>query len=368
MPLFRAYTFGICLLPLVLGACDTHPNNRDPRMQPPLVRAATADVAVSTHRSFTGVVIARVQSEVGFRVSGKVIERYVDIGQSVRRGQRMMRLDPSDLELQAKAREQAVAAARARATQTADDERRNRDLVSVGAISASTYDRLKSQAETARADVLAAQSQATIARNETSYAILLADSDGVVVDTLAEPGQVVSAGQPVVRLARAGRREAIVQLPETLRPALGSSAQARLFGGTGDAVTAKLRQLSDAADPVTRTFQARYVLEGEQANAPLGSTITLDIAPSLPDQNGLSVPLAAIHDPGEGPGVWVISRSPSKVSWRTVQIVSVADDAAIVQGLKEGEWLIALGPHLLHEGQEVLIARKDLQGMAGGQP
>lgn len=368
MPPFRAATFGLCLFSLILTACDSRPNDRDPRMQPPRVRLASAAGASSVHRSFTGVIVARVQSDMGFRVGGKVIERLVDTGQEVTRGQPLMRLDSADLGLLAKAREQAVAAATARVAQTADDERRNRNLVGVGAISAAAYERIKSLAETARADLLAARSQATVARNETGYALLSADTDGSVVATLAEPGQVVSAGQTVVRIARAGVREAVVQLPETVRPTLGSPARARLFGDTGDAIPATLRQLSNAADPLTRTFEARYVLDGAPANTPLGSTVTLDIAPSLPTQGSTSVPIAALHDPGDGPGVWVVSGSPASVSWRAVRVVSIGDDKATVQGLQVGERLVALGPHLLHEGEEVLIARKDLQGLAGDRP
>ncbi len=116
-----------------------------------------------------------------------------------------------------------------------------------------------------------------MAQNATGYAGLLADADGVVVETLAEPGQVVSAGQVVIRLARAGQREARVQLPETLRPAVGSEALATRYGSESQPVTATLRLLSDAADATTRTFEARYVLNGALANAPLGSTVTLRI-------------------------------------------------------------------------------------------
>jgi hypothetical protein len=113
-----------------------------------------------------------------------------------------------------------------------------------------------------------------VAQNATGYAVLLADSDGVVMETLGEPGQVVSAGQAVIRLARAGQREALVQL-ETLRPAIGSEAQATRYGNETQPVAARLRLLSDSADATTRTFEARYVLEGPLANAPLGSTVTL---------------------------------------------------------------------------------------------
>ena len=211
-------------------ACGDSSAQKDPRNKPPLVRGAAVEQASESARSFTGVVVARIQSDLGFRVSGKVLERLVDTGETVRRGQPLMRLDPVDLQLQARAQQEAVASARARAKQTADDEARYRGLVAAGAVSASTYDQIRAAADSARAQLSAAQAQAEVARNATGYAALLADADGVVMETLAEPGQVVSAGQAVVRLARAGQREAIVHLPETLRPAPGSTAQAALYG------------------------------------------------------------------------------------------------------------------------------------------
>ncbi|CAM3280292.1 efflux transporter periplasmic adaptor subunit [Pseudomonas floridensis] len=361
-------TLAVCVLPLVLTACGDSSSVRDPRNQPPLVRSATVASADDTARSFTGVVVARVQSDLGFRVSGKVLERLVDTGQTVRRGQPLMRLDPVDLGLQAQAQQQAVAAAVARARQTADDEARNRDLVAAGAISASAYDRIKSLADTAKAELSAAQAQAAVARNATGYAVLLADADGVVMETLAEPGQVVSAGQPVVRLARAGQREAIVHLPETLRPAIGAPARARMYGSDADAIAARLRLLSDSADPLTRTFEARYVLDGANALAPLGSTITLDIDDSRLSRGTLAVPIGALHDSGQGPGVWVIAGTPAKVAWRGVQLLGLSDDSARVSGgVQPGEQVVALGAHLLHDGEEVLVL-PPRGGIAGARP
>lgn len=326
----------------------------DPRTDPPWVRVGAAQGATAASRSFTGVVAARVQSDLGFRVSGKVLERLVDTGQTVTRGQPLMRMDPVDLRLQARAQQEAVAAARALARQAADDEARYRDLVARGAVSTSAYDQIKAAAETARAQLKAAEAQADVARNASSYAILPADADGVVVETLAEPGQVVSAGQPVVRLARAGQREAIVHLPETLRPAVGSVAQARLYGHREAAVTARLRQLSDAADRTTRTYEARYVLEDDLAQAPLGATVTVDIADDLQAATALQVPIGALFDPGQGPGVWVVEGQPAKVAWRPVQVLGLSDEAAQVQGdLRAGDAVVSLGAHLLREGQSV---------------
>ena len=266
----------VSLVPFAVAACHNATASIDPRTQTPLVRVATVRTSAQAERSFTGIVAARVQSDLGFRVPGKVLERLVDTGQTVKRGQALMRIDPSDLRLATRAHEEAVAAATARARQTADDEARYRDLVPTGAVSASTYDKVKAAAESARAELNAATAQADVARNETGYAVLLSDADGVVVETLGEPGQVVAAGQVVVRVARAGRREAVIQLPETLRPAIGSIGRASLYGN-GLAGPATLRQLSDAAHPHTRTFEARYVLEGRLANAPLGSTISIHI-------------------------------------------------------------------------------------------
>ena len=365
----RPVPIAACLLPLFLTACGDSSTVEDPRTQAPLVRSSAVQGASGVSRSFTGVVAARVQGDLGFRVSGKILERLVDTGQTVKRGQPLMRLDPIDLGLQARAQQEAVIAARARAKQTADDEARYRDLVAAGAISASAYDQVKAAADTAKAQLSATEAQADVARNASGYAVLFADSDGVVVETLAEPGQVVSPGQPVVRLARAGQREAIVHLPETLRPAAGSTAQATLYGNTTGAVTAKLRLLSDSADRMTRTFEARYVLEGALANAPLGSTVTLRIAEGSANGQVLQVPIAAIHDPGQGTGVWVITGTPAKVAWRPVQVLGLSDDAAQVAGdLKAGERIVALGAHLLREGEEVRLAQQGDVNVAGSHP
>src|SRR2546430_11776653 len=134
----------IGLVPLVLAACNhATSSSTDPRMQPPLVRIATVEISAQSERSFSGIVAARVQSDLGFRVPGKVLERLVDAGQTVKRGQPLMRIDPADLRLAMRAHEEAVVAARARARQTADDEARYRDLVAGGAVSASAYDKAK---------------------------------------------------------------------------------------------------------------------------------------------------------------------------------------------------------------------------------
>src|SRR5213594_4703765 len=342
------------LLPFVLAACSDATSSADPRTQTPLVRVATVDTSTRAERAFTGIVAARVQSDLGFRVPGKVLERLVDTGQTVKRGQPLMRIDPTDLRLATRAQEEAVAAAKARARQTSADEARHRDLVSAGAVSASAYDKVKAAAESARAELNAAEARADVGRNETSYAVLLADADGVVVETLAEPGQVVAAGQVVIRVAHAGQREAVIDLPETLRPAIGSTGRATLYG-TNLTGPATLRQLSDAANRQSRTFEARYVLEGGLADAPLGSTISIQLSNGQ-DDPALQVPIGAIFDPGKGPGVWLVEGETPRVTWRAVHIAGLSNEAASVVGeLEAGDRVVALGAHLLQEGERVRL-------------
>lgn len=346
-------SFPAVTLCLVLSLSSCGRSDDDPRTAPPLVRVATVREADGNASSYTGIVSARVQSDLGFRVPGKIVERLVDTGQTVRRGQALMRIDRTDPGLAAIAQAGAVEAARARAVQTAADERRNQDLVAAGAISASAYDQIKAAADAARAQLRAAEAQAQVTANEADYTVLRADADGVIVETLAEPGQVVASGQPVVRLARSGPREALVSLPETVRPTLGSTARALLFNGAQG--NARLRQLSDAADPLTRTYSARFVLDGAAASAPLGSTVNIELRAES-KSSAAEIPLAAIHDSGKGPGVWIISGKEPHVTFRAVRIAKLGEETAvIVAGLRRGERFVSLGAHLLHQGERVRI-------------
>lgn len=343
------------VLSFPLAACQQP--ETDPRIRPPLVRVLAPGAENEANRAFTGIVAARVQSDLGFRVGGKVIERLVDAGEVVRKGQPLMRIDQTDLALATRATLGTVEAARARALQAAADEARYRDLVGAGAVSASAYDQAKAAADAARAQLVAAEAQARVAGNAAGYSVLVADADGTVMETLAEPGQVVGAGQIVVRVARSGLREALVQLPEDLRPPIGSSARARTYEGASGSAT--LRQLSDAANPISRTFEARYVLTGAAALAPLGSTVTVTLA--LPgDTRATQVPLGAIRDVGKGPGVWVIreGKQPS-VTWRPVQIAALGEETAtITGGLKSGDRIVAMGAQMLHDGEPVRVATR----------
>jgi multidrug efflux pump subunit AcrA (membrane-fusion protein) len=220
----KARKIGLCVAGLVVAigvaaasGVDLRPataaKSDDPRQTPPLVTTAVVKPAFPAERTFTGVVSARVQSNLGFRVPGKVIERLVDVGQNVRAGQVLMRLDRKDLDLTLTARENAVTSARALARQAAADEARYRQLLAEGWSTSQKYEQIKALLDSANAQLAAAEAQAEVAKNEAGYSLLVADADGTVVDTLVEPGQVVAAGQPVVSLAHSGPREATDSTP-----------------------------------------------------------------------------------------------------------------------------------------------------------
>lgn len=353
------YSYAALLLTGVMVGVTgcSHKQEADPRTKPELVRIVEVGSSTGSDRSFTGSVSARVQSDLGFRVSGKITKRLVDTGQFVHAGQPLLTIDRTDYGHAMTARSETVSAAKAKAVQASADEARYRGLVKSGAVSASIYDQIKAASDAAQAELAAAKAQEAVARDEDAYSLLVADADGVVIETLAEPGQVVAAGQTVVKLAHSGPREAAINLPETLRPALGSTAYATLYG-SATTVPVRLRQLSNAADPQTRTFEARYVLEGSAANAPLGATVTVHL-PGATGTDSLRVPISSIFDQGKGPGIWLLNPATSAVSFQPVQVRQMGEELATVSGsLHPGQQIVALGVHLLHDGERVRVETK----------
>jgi RND family efflux transporter MFP subunit len=347
----------------LLAGCSK-PAVKDPRLQSPRVEVSKAEAAGSTRRTFTGIVEARVQSDLGFRVGGKILERSVNMGQRVQKGQILMRLDSLDLKLSFAAQQANVEAARAKYTQEKADETRSAKLLEARLISHQEYDHARAELDSAKAQLEAAEAQARVSNNSSEYAVLLADADGVIVRTLSEPGQVVAAGQTVIQLAHDGPREALINLPEGVRPDLGTTASARLYG-QDQMHQARLRQLSEAADPASRTFEARYVLEGEAASAPLGSTVTITlVAKPTSGNQSVMVPVGAVYDRGSGPGVWIVD-DKSEVKFRSVKIGSIGQEDVVVSGgVHAGEKVVALGAHLLHEGQIVNQANEERMARA----
>lgn len=351
------YSFPIRKIPLLILSlamgCSKAPAT-DARLEPPQVVVSKAASSVGDRPVYTGVVTARVESNIGFRVTGKVIERRVDVGQEVRKGQVLMRLDRNDLVLNYSAQKAAVATAQAKYTQAVADETRLNGLSEQGAISAQAYDSAKAALDATKAALDAAKAQAKIAKNADSYADLVADADGIVVGVFVEPGQIVASGQAVVRLAKNGPREAEVYLPESVRPAVGSEATAMIYSEQSKKYKVHLRELSKAANPVSRTFTAKYVIP-DSSSIPLGSTVSVELNGA--GEKLLQIPLSSIYDDGRTVGIWIVNPNNSAVSLRKVSVKQVSSEFAFVAGeVSPDELIVALGAHLLHEGERVKVA------------
>lgn len=338
----------------VLAGCNSKADTAAEVPLPRPVLAAKVEAAGTQQSAYTGVVAARTESDLGFRVGGKVIERKVDPGQHVSRGDTLLVLDIGDFELALRSAKNRVNAAQAQLRQRRDDENRYQRLASTGAVSRQIFDQSATNLRVAEAELAAAQSDASQIENRRTYSVLKADGDGIITDVRVDRGQVVAEGQIVARLAHDGAREAIVNLPETQRDQASQKALAFPFGAPEQALTATLRELSASADPVTRTYRARFVLHGGVERFALGSTITVRLQGSGQAQQ-TRVPIGALLDAGHGSGVWVIGDN-DKVRFAPVQVASLGqEDALLDSGVSPGQIIVALGAHLLHEGDAVRL-------------
>ncbi len=323
-----------------------------------IVRSFTVGSAYTTAPRYTGTVHAHTESDLGFRVSGKIIEKLIDQGDKVKRDQPLMRLDPVDLELASRAAEQAVVAARAEYERAVPDAKRYQQLLEALAVSKQEYERALAAANASAARLKGAEADARRAGNELDYAVLRADADGVIMEVRGDAGQVVSAGHVVLRLARDGAREAVVNLPENAFGKARSATYAYLYTQPQRRFPVTLRELSAMADPVSRTYQARYTLLDGGKDAPLGATVTVvHEADTTGNQDGYEVPIGSLYDTGSGTSVWVINDANSTVALRRITVTHVGQETAgIVGDIRSGERIVAFGAHLLKPADKVRVA------------
>lgn len=302
-----------------------------------------------------GTVVPRIEATLGFRVAGKVVERLVDIGTIVQPGQPIARLDPADYRLAVDNARAALASADADWQRARADYERYQQLRNTAAYTPQTMELRQSTAATAQARVEQARSQLSTAENNLAYTTLHADTAGVVTAVVAEVGQFLAQGQGVVKVARTDELEILVGVPENRLAAMRQvpGASFELWSEKGKKYAAKLRELSPSADPVTRTYPARFSVVERPAFIGLGmtATLTFERADLEPVAN---VPLTAIFQHGTQPAVWVVDRSSGEVALRDVVIARWRDDtAAILSGVKEGELVATAGVHKLEPGQKV---------------
>jgi len=336
----------------LLAACqaETAPA---PRVERPVKVQRVSFEQENATREFVGVVRARYETDLGFRVAGKIVERVVNVGDRVRVGDVVARLDPQDLKLQVESAEAELAAATSNLAQAAADLERYRVLRAPGYASVADFDRKKTANDEAEGRLERARRALDLARNQLGYAELKADADGVITATLAEAGQVVAIGQAVARLAHRGEKEALVALPETwLAEAQRSRAIVRLWSDRDRSFEARLRELSPQADPATRTYAARFTITQADDAVALGMTATVALSQSA-DARIARVPLSAILNRGTGPSVYAIDPSGALVV-RPVTVASFSEDAALVTaGVDEGDRIVTLGVQKLEAGLKV---------------
>jgi RND family efflux transporter MFP subunit len=339
-----------------VAACQEPTAATRPTERPVLVSRVAYEQRIPD-RSFVGTIKPRVESDLGFRISGKVARRLVTAGDRVKTGQVLATLDDADLKLQREQAEAEIRAADASLAQAEAELGRISTLRKSGWSTVTGYDRQKAATEEARGRLVRAERALALAQNALSYATLTADADGVVTATQIEPGQVVAAGQPAVRLARTGEKEAVVSVPEALVEQLrGGAASVGLWAGAGTRYAATLRELSPSADAVTRTYQARYAIPQAGDDVQLGMTAIVTVGASAGDRVA-RLPLSALYNQGNGPAVWVVSEDGA-LALKPVSIAALeAREVLITGGVAEGEQVVSLGVQKLDAGQKVRIVQ-----------
>lgn len=362
VPVFRrsvAGSAGLLLLTL-LGACSRTETAPEPVRAVRSVVVSAGQAAIT--QEYAAEVRARTESRLGFRVGGKLVDRPAQLGMVVTKGQVLARLDPQDLRLVEQSAQAGVQAAEANAVQAEADLKRFKGLFEQGFISAAELERRTTAVTSARAQLAQAKAQADVQGRQTAHGTLVADAAGVITAVEADPGAVVSAGTPIVRLAWDGARDIVFSVPEdraaAMRSLLGrpGTLAVRLWSDDKQKLRARVREVAAAADPTTRTFLVKADLEaaGPQAAAvKLGQTaaVTVDLPP-VPGV--IKLPLSALMQQQGKTAVWLLDPGSMTVKVHPVALGGAEGNEVIVaSGLSPGQEVVTAGVHVLTPGQKV---------------
>lgn len=356
----------LALAALLLAACG---EPAPTFVAPKPVRVQQVVLAAGTQEeSYTGAVRARVESDVGFRVGGKVVKRRVEVGQRVRSGDVIAELDAEDYALAVAAAVNQRQAAAVDADQAAADAGRWTKLAAQGFSSQTEAERYRSRADAARERVDQARRQVDLARNRVAYAVLRAPFDGVVTALRVEPGQVVGEGQPVATLAALGEREIVIDIPESrVQQARTAAATASLPAAAGKRFPVALRELSPVAAAATRTYRARYRIGADAPPMELGMTATvwLGAGPTAAEAQVATLPASALHHRDGHAAVWTVQGEGAPILV-PVQVVRYGEDEVQVTGVRDGELVVTAGVQKLDAGMSVVAVNADGKPMLAG--
>jgi multidrug efflux system membrane fusion protein len=365
------------LLAALAGCSDREKETRSVARPVNVIRVE--DRELRKNMSFAGEIKARHEATLSFRVAGKLIARPVEVGDSVRKGQPLARLDAGDYRLAVQALKAQLKSAVAERDFARDDLARYRELLGQKVISPPEFDRHQTAYTAARERVAALEAQLGQAANQLDYTELLADRDGVVTALEAETGQVVAAGQPVVKLARLDEKEIHFDIPEHRIAGLKlhQDVGATLWADSERRIKARIREIAAAADPATRTYRVKAALLEGRDDARLGMTATVRIPSNAPPR--IAVPLSAVFtsqsEPGQ-PRVWLVDEPSGTVRSVPVRVGEALDGERVaVAGLASGQLIVSAGVQRLMEGQGVRlpedvspVPRGKGSELAGGQP
>jgi len=338
-----------------LAACSPPPATQEPVRSVKVMQVG--ETALGNPTEYAGEVKARIESRLGFRVGGKLVARHVELGQRVKAGQLLAEIDAQDYRLTVDAARAQINAAITNRDLAAADFKRYEALLAQNFISVAELERRSAVLKAAQATLDQALAQAQSQANQASYAKLTAPTAGVITAVEAEPGQVVSAGQAVVRLAQEGARDAVFAVPEHVvsRIKMGQKMTVSV-GNTGQMVQGQVREIGASADPVTRTFTVKLGLVKAES-LPLGATLNVH-APQLGGSQAdvIKVPTNALRQEGTQTSVWVFDPQTSTVASQVVQVATAdGNEVVIASGLKAGQQIVSAGVHVLSPGQKVSV-------------
>jgi len=340
-----------------LVACQPAEQAVAPEIRP--VRVVTVESRASGDAVvLTGRVQAETEINLAFRIDGRMVSRAVNIGDVVRPGQEIARLNPENEENGLRAAEATLQGARGQLTEARANEARNRSLLAQNFISQAAFDRITQVAQSAQSQVDAAQAQVSIARNRLGYARLVADAGGVVTAVGAEPGEVVQGGRMVVQMARQEGRDAVFDVPPQLKDSAPANPEITVTLATDPNVTAqgRVREVSPRADPATGSFRVRVGLIDPPPAMRLGTTVTGRMQVGAPA--GIEIPSSALTRGDAGPAVWIVDPQAQTVALRPIEVVS-SDLARVIvgKGLQNGDIVVTAGVQALRPGQKVSLLR-----------
>ena len=306
--------------------------------------------------SLTGQVEAREEVNLSFRVGGRMIERSVNVGDQVRAGQVVARLESDTPRNALRSARAELTAVRARLVEAQNNFERHRSLLDRGFITRAMFDQAEQAYRTARAQEDSVQAQVNIAETQLGYANLISDSSGTVTARRAEPGEVVGPGQPIIQLARQGGRDAVFDVPARVIQTAPANAEIVVVLSSDPKVrtTGRVREVAPQADPVTRTFKVRIGLNDPPAAMRLGSTVTGSVR--LGAGQGIEIPASALTASDQRPAVWVLDPTSNTVSLRNIEVLRYdLARVAVAEGLQPGDIVVTAGVQTLRPGQQVRL-------------